>query len=383
MGFGRWLALSSTWLAWFWSHGTRVGLSAITPYIRDRMHLSIAETAAVPALMNLGFYTSNLASGHLARRLGYKRAIGLGAIGSAVLFTLAIESAEKYAFYSALVGAGIFLSLHLPSAIPWLSNLFGGMRRGFYIGVHESAAPAGQTLGPIILTFLIITVGMTAATPLWSTFSIIAGSAALILAPSRGHDGHQVYGLSGGRVRWRSAISFIILTTGMLVGNLGVVAIVPLYLVDSVGLEKSYVATIIGASRLLGVLGQPAGGLLYDRFGFTKVVTFMVGANIISSAYIAYGPYNPLYIAMMVIQAASTAMYFPVFYSHVVQVAGDGASVTLGRVIFASGLIGPTAAPLTAGLLAEMFNYHIALTYPLVIATLGIIVLAMPKTLNP
>ncbi len=364
-----------TWLAWFWSHGTRVGVSAITPFIRERMNLSIAEASAIPAVLNLGFYTTNLASGHLAQRLGYSRAVGLGAVGAATLFTLATESYEKYIFYAALVGAGAFLSLHLPSAIPWLSRLFGGMRRGFYIGVHESAAPAGQTLGPIILAFLIITVGITVATPIWSTLSIIVGVAALLISLRRRYDGAT---LKGHQVRKSSGIPilpFIILTTGMLIGNLGVVAIVPLYLVDSVGLEKSYVATVVGASRVLGVLGQPVGGILYDQLGFIKIVAFILSANILSSAYIAYGPYNPLYIAMMVLQATSTAMYFPIFYSHVVHIAGEGASVILGRVIFASGLLGPTAAPLTAGFLAETFNYQLALTYPLVMTVLGVFAL--------
>jgi MFS family permease len=364
-------ALFTTWVAWFWSHGTRVGLSAITPYFRERLQLSIAEASAIPGFLNLGFYTFNLASGHLAVRLGYSRAVALGALGAASMMSLTVVSQERAVLYGALVAAGFFLSLHLPSAIPWLSKLFGAGRRGFIIGVHESAAPAGQTLGPIALTLLIASLSLVAAIPAWALISMTAGLMVFLIGWCGGGLSTSLPSPAKGLGR-HSILSLTILTTGMLVGNLGVVAIVPLYLVDSVGLEKSLVAMIVGVSRSLGVVGQPLGGILHDKFGFHKIVYFILSANIISSAYMAYGLYNPAYIAAMIAQATSTAMFFPILYSHLVKTTGDRTSVVLGRIIFTAGLLGPTSAPLFSGFLAESYGYHIALTYPLTIICLGV-----------
>ncbi|GBC69653.1 hypothetical protein HRbin01_01355 [archaeon HR01] len=364
-------ALLFTWAAWFWSHGTRVGLSAITPYFRERLQLSIAEASSIPALLNLGFYTSNIASGHLAVRLGYSRAVALGALGAASTLSFTALTGERAALYAALVAAGFFLSLHLPSAIPWLSKLFGAGRRGFIIGVHESAAPAGQTLGPIVLTLLISSVGLVAAIPVWALLSVAAGFAVVLLG-WRGGGGSDTVLTPTKSLGRHSILSLTVLTTGTLVGNLGVVAIVPLYLVDSVGLEKSLVATIVGFSRSLGVVGQPLGGVLHDRLGFHKIVYFILLSNIVSSAYMAYGPYNPAYIAAMIVQATSTAMFFPILYSHLVKTTGERTSLVLARIIFTAGLIGPVSTPLVSGFLAESYGYQIALTYPLAIILLGV-----------
>ncbi|MEM1944488.1 MAG: MFS transporter [Nitrososphaerota archaeon] len=379
----RWLALVSSWLAWFWSHGTRVGVSAITPFIRERMSLSIAEASALPGLLNLGFYTSNIMSGQIARTLGYGRAVAVGAIGASALFAISSQLGEKILFYAVMAAVGLFLALHLPSAIPWVSSLFDARRRGFFIGVHESAAPAGQTLGPIILTLLIVSVGLAAAMPLWAIASVAAGSAALLVGNGQIlKNGGRIGRVAGSGLSRLTILSFVVLTTGMLVGNLGVVAIVPLYLVESVGLDKSLVAALVGLSRILGVLGQPLGGILYDRLGFFKVVSVITAANILSSAYIAYGPYNLIYVAMMVAQATSTAMYFPIFYSHIVHLSGERAGIAIGRIISVSGLIGPTSAPLVAGYLAETYNHQVALTYPLVMILLAIPVLSVSRGLG-
>ncbi|MEM4417364.1 MAG: MFS transporter, partial [Nitrososphaerota archaeon] len=291
--------------------------------------------------------------------------------GAASMLSLTALTGERAALYSALVAAGFLLSLHLPSAIPWLSKLFGAGRRGFIIGVHESAAPAGQTLGPIVLTLLISSVGLVAAVPAWALLSVAAGLAVFLLG-WRGGGGSDTVLTPTKSLGRHSILSLTVLTTGMLVGNLGVVAIVPLYLVDSVGLEKSLVATIVGVSRSLGVVGQPLGGILHDRFGFHKIVYFILLSNIISSAYMAYGPYNPAYIAAMIVQATSTAMFFPILYSHLVKTTGERTSLVLARIIFTAGLLGPVSTPLVSGFLAEGYGYQMALTYPLVIILLGV-----------
>ncbi|MEM4346943.1 MAG: MFS transporter, partial [Candidatus Caldarchaeum sp.] len=156
------------------------------------------------------------------------------------------------------------------------------------------------------------------------------------------------------------------------VGNLGVVAIVPLHLVDTFGLDKGFVASVVGASRLLGVFGQPLGGHLHDRFGFLRVAAALTTINLVSNAYLMLGPYSEFYAVVMVVQAASTAMYFPLVYSHLVRNFGPAASTILGKMFTAAGIVGPTSAPFIAGFIAERMGYSAALAYPTGLAAAGV-----------
>ncbi|MEM0348820.1 MAG: MFS transporter [Candidatus Caldarchaeum sp.] len=378
----RFAALLLTWVSWFWSHGTRVGISAITPFIRQRYSMSTPEAAAVPGILNLGFYGFAVFSGKVPSKTGYRNTAAAAALGSAAFMFLAALFDNQLFLYVAVFMTGIFLSLHLPSVIPWLGTLFKGSRQGFIIGVHESAAPAGQTLGPIILAILVSTVGVAYMFAAWAFIPFLAGLCLLLLFRGDRQMPAQVVG-GGGKIFDTEFLALTLVTVANLVGNLGVVAIVPLHLVDTFGLEKTFVATVVGVSRLLGVFGQPLGGYLHDKHGFYKVALIVTVANLFSNIYLILAPYNPLYPVVMTIQAFVTAMYFPLVYSHLVKTHGPQASQYLGSMFFIAGLAGPTTAPILAGFIAERVGYAAALGYPAALALAGsLMMLSLRKGKN-
>ncbi|MEM0442993.1 MAG: MFS transporter [Candidatus Caldarchaeum sp.] len=359
-----------TWISWFWSHGTRVGIPAITPFIRQRLEISTAEAAAIPGLLNLGFYSFAYFSGKLATKIGSKNGVVYATLGSGVVLGAASLAENVYVMYAGVFATGLFLSMHLPSAIPWLGRLFKGPRQGLTIGIHESAAPTGQTLGPLVLAFLISTTAFSAPLLAWALVPVLTGLSLMFI-----REGSRETHAAGNRLQASAnprTVPLTVLTTANLVGNLGVVAIVPLHLVDTFGLDKGFVASVVGASRLLGVFGQPLGGHLHDRFGFLRVAAALTTINLVSNAYLMLGPYSEFYAVVMVVQAASTAMYFPLVYSHLVRNFGPAASTILGKMFTAAGIVGPTSAPFIAGFIAERMGYSAALAYPTGLAAAGV-----------
>jgi MFS family permease len=369
--------LSLTWVSWFWSHGTRVGVPALTPFIRQHFSASTAETAAVPGLLNTGFYVSTFFSGLLPARAGFRNVVVLAAVGSGLALMLASFSDNIWLLYISMALTGLFLSLHLPSAIPWLGQLYKGARQGFYIGVHESAAPSGQTLGPVILSLLYVALSHTYSLAVWAVIPLIAGIA-LVLVSRETATLKVERGDGGTAVARRAPVALLTaVTVANLVGNLGVVAIIPLHLVDSFGLDKAYVAFLVGLSRALGIVGQPVGGILHDKYGFTKVAIAVTALNFASNAYLAFAPYTLAYPLAMTLQATATAMYFPILYSYIVRLQGPAASKSLGRIMSVAGIVGPTTTPILAGFLAENLGYTAALSYPLVLAGVGLATLLL------
>ncbi|MCX8201816.1 MAG: MFS transporter [Candidatus Caldarchaeum sp.] len=367
----RLVVLLFTWISWFWSHGTRVGISAVTPFLRQRYSMTTSEAAAVPGIFNLGFYIFALAAGLIPGKIGFKRTVSLAALGASATMMLAGFFDNKFLLYGLMFACGLFLSLHLPSAIPWLGSLFKGGRQGFYIGLHESGAPAGQTFGPIVLAFLFTSVGAAMSMAVWAFLPLLVGLGLLLLFHGEKLESKTSTGMMASRWTGPWFYGLTLVTVANLVGNLGVVAIVPLHLVDTFHLDKVFVASVVGVSRFLGVFGQPLGGYLHDRQGFFKVASILTTANFLSNLYLMTAPFNFLYVIAMTVQAFVTAMYFPLIYSFLVKLQGPDASRYLGKMFFIAGLLGPTTAPIAAGYLAERFGYTMALMYPTALALAG------------
>jgi len=371
------LLLAGAMGAWAWNMGLRVGVPSVLPFIRERYSLTTAEASSIPAALNLGYYLTSLQSGRLSRRLGHPRALIGYVLGAALLSCLFGLSRERASLYVLAAAMGVLMSLHIPSAIPLISQRFRGSRIGIVIGVHEVAAPLGQVLGPLALSSLMTSVGYAESFALWS--SLAFASAAILSISGLGGGLREIGGSSAAKIDRRTDAALMMLTVGALTGNLGVVAILPLHMVDTFGLEKSFVASVIGLSRTLSVFGQLAGGVLFDRLGFRRTAAILTALNVITILYLTLGSYGVLYVSAMVISTLATAMFFPVMYAYVASTLGSDSGPVLGKMLGVGGLIGATLMPAVAGSLAEAHGYTAALMVPTAIVLSSVIAFVLSE----
>ena len=366
------IVLPVCWLSWMWNHGTRVAVPVLAPYLTEKYSLTVFEAAVLSGITYLSFYGFMIVSGQAVVRIGYKRSVALSTLGASLLFAFAGYAPNTLMLFLLLFLTGFSLSLYLPAAIPWLSGLFNSSKRGLVVGIHESAAPTGQTLGPVFVAVAAALLALEQVFVAWAVIATLAGVLIILLAkptPSM-----VVQAARDAQLMSIKRLGIIIIVTlGVLIGNLGVLPLIPIYLVNVFGLERGFVATLVGLSRLLGLIGQPVGGYLSDRFGRLTLITILTILTFLSTAYIAYAPFNILYIVFLVIQATATAMYFPVVYALISEEARAYASIQIGRLLFVSGLLGPTLTAFVMGYLAETFSYTIAFTYPLIFTLLSVV----------
>ncbi len=380
----RALLLAGAMGAWAWNMGLRVGLSAVLPFVRERYSLTTAEASSLPAALNLGYYLTSIHSGRLSRKLGHSRALlgyVLGAAALSILFGLTIDKTFLYVLAASM---GVTMSLHIPSAIPLISERFRGSRLGMMIGVHEVAAPLGQVLGPLVLSSLIVHVGYEESFAVWSVLAFASVALLMVSGLSDGPEGSERSG--GAKIDRRTEMALMLLTVGALTGNFGIVAILPLHMVDTFGLEKGFVASLIGLSRTVSVFGQLVGGLLFDRLGFRRTAALLTGLNVATMLYFMLGRYDALYVSAMVVSTVATAMFFPVMYAYVASALGTDSGPVLGRMLGVGGLIGATLMPAIAGSVAEVHGYTAALSVPTAIVASSVtafLLSAFPPSTRP
>ncbi|RLE50208.1 MAG: hypothetical protein DRJ33_07600, partial [Candidatus Methanomethylicota archaeon] len=145
------VALVLCWLAWLLNFSYRMMIPALMPAIKVELGLTELQASLMLSLLLVGHAISLSLSGFLASALGNERVIALS------LLTVSITSIPASLLPLSplwllldFFASGLGLGLSLPSARSHLSKLAPSSIKGRVMGVHETAAPLGQTLGPLM-----------------------------------------------------------------------------------------------------------------------------------------------------------------------------------------------------------------------------------------
>ncbi len=365
--FGYAILLIS-WFAWLWNFSYRMMVPALLPSIQASLSLSNWMAGALVGALNLGYAISAYPSGLCSARFGPRNIIVFGtALSAAFAFLLSISRSYAAMMIFAFA-AGLGLGVYLPQALTLLSEHYGRRRRGTIIGIHETAAPMGQMAGPLWAGAMLPSLGWVGCLRAWSLPGALIAIAFLMIAPKRG-DGGKGAGKAagGGGWPWGLYLPTILLVSFVWSANLGLISMIPLYMVRSSLADAAFAAFLMGITRFSGVLGQLAGGLLSDTIGRLKVLMAIVLVTAISTVGVAFAPYGSVMIASMLVQAMAASAFFPVTYAAISDNTSprDRAKV-IGVVNTSSGLLGGVLSPMIIGYLADTSGFQTAFLYPVV-----------------
>ncbi|MEM2226779.1 MAG: MFS transporter [Candidatus Bathyarchaeia archaeon] len=362
-----------SWFAWLWNFSYRMMVPALLPSIQASLSLSNWMAGALVGALNFGYAISAYPSGLCSAKFGPRNIIAFGiALSAAFAFLLSISTSYPAIVMFAFV-AGLGLGVYLPQALALLSEYYGRRRRGAIIGIHETAAPMGQMIGPLWVGAMLSSLGWAGCLRAWALPGALIAIAFLMIAPKRGEGVKKVdKAPRGGGWPWCLYIPTILLVSFVWSANLGLISMIPLYMVRSSLADAAFAAFLMGITRFSGALGQLAGGLLSDMIGRLKVLMAIVLITAFSTVGVAFAPYGPAMIASMLVQAMAGSAFFPVTYAAISDNTspGDRAKV-IGVVNTSSGLLGGTLSPMVIGYLADSFGFKAAFLYPVVVGFLA------------
>jgi predicted MFS family arabinose efflux permease len=371
----RILVLLLFWSLWFVNFSTRTVISPLLPVIEDELGISHALAGSVFTFLAVGYTITLLLSGLLSPRIGYKRSIVLGfAISVTAVFCL------KYAAtYHALVTASLFIGLgagiYLPSAIPLVTVIFGRRNWGKAIAFHDTAATFSILAIPILTAFALRFF-------YWRDIFVILGAACLIVLISfwafspdprpQEESGAGFSRLLGRRDFWIIAILWIFGASN----GLGLYNVIPLFMVKERGMDLEMANTILGLSRVGGLLMVIMAGFLVDRYGVKRILFLALVSTGLSTMGLAVAQGFRLLVAMLMVQATVSSLFFPAALVGISKLTNfNERSIFTGGTIAMGVVVGVGITPVMLGAVADVWNFQTGILVLGVITTLSCIVL--------
>ncbi|MGW9438624.1 MFS transporter [Streptomyces sp. NPDC055607] len=270
-------------------------IAPLFPAMVEELGLTYADLGVITGILAIFWGVSSIFAGNLSDRIGRRRIIIPAVIGFSLACGVTGAASGLGALLALRAAMGLLEGAYTPTSIAHTSESSTPSRRGFNMGLQQSLfALLGLGLGPIIAT------QMLAVLPSWRwVFSIVAlpGLAVAVLlyrtlrepphtavagrrpanAPARAR--------GNARPAWRGIFAErnVILATAMLFGNFScvfvMIALMPNYLTDHLGLsatQMGFVLSAFGFGGFAGYVGLPA---VSDRVGRKPVLfaAFVVG----------------------------------------------------------------------------------------------------------
>jgi sugar phosphate permease len=242
------------------------GLPVLAPDLQAHYDLSLAEVGAVLASINVGALVSTLPWGLLADHIGERAVTALGLSVAAVAIAAAAKASGFHQLLAALFLVGVFGASVQSASGRAVMRWFPASRRGFALGIRQTAIPIGGAVAALTLPRLVHAGGVRAALLALAAallVSAIAGGIWLRSAAGGEHLETRIADVFRDRRLWRlSSGSGLLLAT-----QAAVLGFTVLFLHEERGFSTTAAAAVFAVIQVVGAVLRIQAGHWSDRRG--------------------------------------------------------------------------------------------------------------------
>lgn len=342
---------------------SRIVLAPLMPTIEEGLKIGHEEAGSLFFIISLGYCIMLLGSGFVSSRLTHRRTIVLSAmaVGGALLWVGL--SSHLWGIRFGLLLLGMAAGLYIPSGMATITGIVSSRDLGKAIGIHELAPNLSFIIAPLIAEILLRAYS-------WQGVLMVLGIASMAVA--------VVYAFlgKGGDFRGEAPNSrivrciltepsfwiMIVLFALGIGGTIGVYSMIPLYLVSERGMERTWVNTLLGLSRILTLGVTLLAGWVTDRLGpkqTLKAVFLSTGL-----ATILLGMASESWIIIIIfIQALLATSFFPAGFAALPRIGSPSfKNVAVSFTIPFGFLLGAGAIPAGIGFIGEVGSFSLGFT---------------------
>jgi NNP family nitrate/nitrite transporter-like MFS transporter len=336
----------------------RVIFSPLLPTIEENLDLSHAQAASFFLFITIGFSIMIILSGFIASWISHRLTILLSLLIAVMGTALIAASTSSVGIRVGLIMLGIGAGLYPPSGIPTITSLVEQKDEGKVLTLHEIGPNLGLVIAPIIVAALLPAISWRWILVIVSSMGIIVGTLFFLFA--RGGEFHGEPPVFYNASIILSRRSFWIATCLLALGagaSIGVYSIMPTYLVAERGLDQGLVNTIVGLSRISGLLVIFFVGALVDRVGAQRFIFAVILCSDVMTALMSVKSQGVL-IAVVFAQPVLITSFFPAFFTAASRIAPRRVhNLTISFLLpigysFAAGVL-----PVLLGLLGDRASF--------------------------
>ncbi len=346
------------------------------PHITAEYALSDLAVGAVATIRQIGGGAPNFFVGYVSDRLrGHWHLLLPASFFFAALFMmLAGRSPWLWPMVLAIALAGASASLWHPPAISMLTTRFP-RRKGFVIALHGAGSGSGETLGPLVVG-LVLT-GLLADDwrryTLWSMIPAVLITGYLYYLLKGGHqprplpaDHHReptrmldFYGL----LRYPAYRSLAYANFSRSFAHFGLLALLPVYLAEDLGMNSAGVGFHVGLLTALGVFAGPVYGYFSDRIG--RRAPIVAASVVIFAAMTLMGVVQSGIFFTLALAAVGIFLWSvqDIINATAMDAAPPGKEGTVVGFMFTSSFVGAIIAPGLEALAVTLFDSRLAMFF--------------------
>jgi NNP family nitrate/nitrite transporter-like MFS transporter len=250
--------------------------------------------------------------------------------------------------------------LYLPSGMAAITGLVGSRDLGKAMGVHELAPNLSYITAPLIAETLLMVYS-------WQGVLIVVGIASMVAAgvfacfgkggdfPGQAPNLKVIRSLSNEPSFW---IMIFLFTLGI-AGTLGVYSMIPLYLVSERGMDRTWVNTLFGLSRVLMIGGGLLAGWATDRLGLKKTLKAVFLSTGLATVMLGVASESWIFIIIF-IQPLLASCFFPPGFAALPRMGSPHfKNVAVSFTIPFGFLLGAGAIPAGLGFMGEAGSFSL------------------------
>lgn len=358
------------------------GLPALGPILASTFNLTTSGVGLLLGTISLGTAGAVIFWGNLADRIDDRLVALIGLLGTATCFVIAAFFKASEVAHFALIFAGIMMASPTVAMTKGLARNFVHLGNiGFALSTRQAAVPVGGVIGGIVLTGIAVSHGLSAALYALAAL-IILGGLFVMFAPAGVPEPPRLKAENLPPVNWRKLSPILIAAAFFCLTQLGIVALLTLYLSGSRGWTPTQAGQLYALMMAFVIPLRIRLGVISDRYP-TRRVQFQIVIALLGATLLLLCAVLEQYaiVVPLLFLAGISAMGWNglLFTTAVVAVPPERVGFTQGVLhsfIFAAGGV----SPIIMSQIVESFSWQAAWTVMAICSVMAAVSLKMFDT---
>lgn len=340
----------------------RIVLAPLLPAIEEDLSISHAQAGSLILVTTAGYFVTMMGSGFFSSSMTHRTIIIFSAFTAALALGGVSMSRSFFGLRVSLLLLGLATGSYLASGIATLTSLVPARHWGKALALHELAPNLGFVAAPLISEALLQWFSWRGVLGVIGAGSALCGC--VFWRFGRGGRFHgRIPNFSSYRALLRRSsfwIMAILFGLGM-AGSFSIYAMLPLYLTVEQGMDRPFANTLVGLSRVSGILTALIAGWATDRLGPRKTMVFVFFFTGLATLFMGLAS-GPWLIVLVFLQPMLAVCFFPAGFAALSLLGpAEVRSVAVSLAVPMGFLLAGAALPMGIGILGDAGHFGLGL----------------------